>query len=345
MKIAIHHRPDSFSERWIKYCQKNLIDYKIVNAFDNDIIQQVSGCDAFMWHHHHGHFKDVLTAKRILFALQQAGILVFPNFNTGWHFDDKVAQKYLLEAIDAPFVPSYVFYDKEEAMSWAKTTTYPKVFKLKGGSGAKNVKLVKDYQEAKKLINQAFNRGFPQFDGIGNFKESFNKFKYDNGSLGSVIKSTARLIIEPEYSKLQNPEKGYIYFQDFVPNNSFDVRVIVTGDRAYATRRYVRKNDFRASGSGLKDHSKEAVDIACIKNAFLVKNKLDVQTISYDFVFDANNNPLIIEISYGFPTDWADTSPGYWDSKLEWHQGSIVPQYWMIENLIKEIEQSKSQLT
>lgn len=37
MKIAIHHRPDSFSERWIEYCKKENIDYKIVNAYDNDI--------------------------------------------------------------------------------------------------------------------------------------------------------------------------------------------------------------------------------------------------------------------------------------------------------------------
>lgn len=95
MKIAIYHRVGSFSDRWIEYCQKNDIDYKLVNAFDNDIIQQVKDCDAFMWHHHHGQFKDVLTAKRILFALEQAGVKVFPNFNTGWHFDDKVAQKYL----------------------------------------------------------------------------------------------------------------------------------------------------------------------------------------------------------------------------------------------------------
>lgn len=338
MKIAIHHRVGSFSDRWIEYCQKNDIDHKLVNAFDNDIIQQVRDCDAFMWHHHHGQFKDVLTAKRILFALEQAGVKVFPDFNTGWHFDDKVAQKYLLEAIDAPLVPSYIFYDKNKALAWAKDTTYPKVFKLKGGASAKNVKLVRTYKEAKKLIYQAFDKGFAQFDKISNFKDNFNSFKYDNGSLLGVAKSTARLIIEPKYSRQQNHEKGYIYFQDFVPNNSFDVRVIVTGNKAYAAKRYVRGNDFRASGSGIKDYNKESINIECIKTAFLVKEKLNVQTISYDFVFDTENKPLIIEISYGFPTNWADDSPGYWDSSLQWHEGSFNPQSWMVTDLIESLK-------
>src|SRR5690606_25188482 len=131
------------SERWIEYCKKENIDYKLVNAFDNDIIQQLADCDGFMWHHHHGDFKDVLAAKKIHFALEHAGIKVFPDFKTAWHFDDKVAQKYLLEAIEAPLVPSYVFYDKKTALEWAEKTSYPKVFKLKGGAGATNVKLVK----------------------------------------------------------------------------------------------------------------------------------------------------------------------------------------------------------
>ena len=96
MKIAIHHREGSFSERWIEVCKEKGIAYKLVNAFDSNIIEQVKDCDVFMWHHHHASFEDVISAKKILSALEQSGKKVFPNFNTGWHFDDKVAQTYLL---------------------------------------------------------------------------------------------------------------------------------------------------------------------------------------------------------------------------------------------------------
>ncbi|WP_168400484.1 ATP-grasp domain-containing protein [Acinetobacter indicus] len=334
MKIAIHHRQGSFSERWIKYCKKNAIDFKLVNAFDNNIIEQLADCDALLWHHHHAQYKDVLTAKRILFALEHAGIKVFPDFKTGWHFDDKVAQKYLLEAINAPIVPSYVFYDKKQAIDWAKRTTYPKVFKLKGGAGASNVKLVRDFSQAIVLINKAFGRGIAQFDRLGHFKERFNKFRSGKDTFIGVLKGFARIFIVPEFSKKQPPEKGYIYFQDFIENNNFDTRVIVINSEfAAAEKRFVRKGDFRASGSGL--FSYEDINIDLIKVAFEVASKLNLQSVAFDFILDGNNKPLIIEISYGFGTSGIGKVLGYWDRNLIWHKNNFKFEDWIIQNLIK----------
>lgn len=73
MKIAIHHTPHSFSERWIEYCKEKGIPYKIVNAYDSDIVKQVEDCDSFMWHHHHANYKDVLFAKQLLYSLETGG--------------------------------------------------------------------------------------------------------------------------------------------------------------------------------------------------------------------------------------------------------------------------------
>lgn len=335
MKIAIHHRAGSFSARWIEYCKKKSIEYKLVNAFDSDIINQIKDCDIFMWHHHHGRFEDVLAATKILFSLEQAGIRVFPDFNTGWHFDDKVAQKYLLEAIDAPLVPSYVFYNKKDAKTWAKKTTYPKVFKLKGGAGASNVKLVKTQTEAFRLINQAFDKGFTQFDRLNNFKERYNKYKSGRDTLLGVAKGVGRLAMLPSFAKQQPKEKGYIYFQEFLPGNDCDIRVIVIGEKAFAIKRIVRENDFRASGSGNIIHLKSEIDLRCIEIAFDTSLTLKSQCLAYDFIFDLDDNPLIVEISYGFSVEVYIDCPGYWDSSLKWHEGDFNPYEWMV-NQVKE---------
>lgn len=333
MKFAIHHRNNSFSERWIQFCQENSIDFKIVDAFHSDIIEHLKDCDAFMWHHHHADFKDVILAKKVLFALEHAGIKVFPDFKTGWHFDDKVAQKYLLEAINAPLVPSYVFYDKHQALDWAKETTYPKVFKLKGGAGASNVKLVKSQSQAINLINQAFGRGFAQFDRIGYLKERFKKFKNGKDTFIGVLKGIARIFIIPEFAKKHPVEKGYIYFQDFIKNNDFDTRVVViNGEFAAAEKRFVREGDFRASGSGM--FSYENIDINLIKVAFEVANKLDLQSVAFDFILDENDKPMIIEISYGFGVSGISKVPGYWDSSLNWHKGKFTPQDFILRSLL-----------
>lgn len=340
IKIGIHHRPGSFSDQWIEYCVEKNLDYKIVNAFQDDIIDQLEGCNLFMWHYHHKHIKDSLTAKRILFSLEHAGIKVFPNFNTAWHFDDKVAQKYLLESINAPLVRSYIFYDKKEALDWSRNTAFPKVFKLKGGAGASNVQLVKSRVHAKKLINKSFGRGFSQFNRVENLRNRFKKYRSGQDTALGVIKAIARVFISTEYARKKELDKGYAYFQDFIPSNDFDIRIIVIGDRAYGLKRLVRDNDFRASGSGKLEYNHNEIDLRCIEVAFKINKKLKTQSIAFDFIFDEKNNPLIVEISYGFAPDAYDKCPGFWDKDCNFIEGSFNPQYWMIENLISSVKSS-----
>lgn len=335
MKIAIHHRKGSFSDRWIEYCEQNRVPFKIVNCYDSDIINQIKDCDALMWHHHHAKYKDALFANGVLFSLEQAGIKVFPNFNTGWHFDDKVGQKYLLEAIDAPLVPSYVFYDKQSARKWAMSTTYPKVFKLRGGAGAANVSLVRSQKEAMKKINIAFGKGFSQFNRWGHFKDRYKKYRSGKDSLLGVVKGFGRLFIPTEFSKMKSREKGYVYFQEFIPNNDSDIRIVVVGNKAAGERRFVRDGDFRASGSGV--FSYEGIDTDVVKIAFEVSKRLKLQSAAFDFVYDVTGNPLIVEVSYGFGTKGISNTPGYWTSDLEWHEGKFNPQGWMVESIFEDI--------
>ena len=335
MKIAIHNS-GSFGPRWIKYCQIHGIGYKVVNAYDNDIIEQVTDCDAFMWHHYHANYKDTLFAKQLLFALQMAGKKVFPDFNTGWYFDDKIGEMYLLQALGAPIVQSYVFYSKTEALKWVNTTTFPKVFKLRGGAGASNVMLAHTKSEAISFVKKAFNNGFSQYNAWTNFVERWRKYRLGKTDFKDVLKGIVRFFYKPEFVKMHGAEKGYAYFQEFIPNNKFDIRVCVVGDKAFAIKRIVRKNDFRASGSGNIIYAKSEIDERCVKISFDVNKKLKGQSVGFDFVFDENNKPLIIEISYGYLASGYDSCEGYWTEDMKWHEGKGFDFCgWMVENLLR----------
>src|SRR5437762_6409989 len=109
MKIAIHDEPGSFSDRWIKYCIENEISYKLVSCYDSDIVSQLSDCQGLMWHWSQTNYKAALFARQLTISLEKKDIKVFPDVNTAWHHYDKVGQKYLLEAVGAPLVNSYVF--------------------------------------------------------------------------------------------------------------------------------------------------------------------------------------------------------------------------------------------
>lgn len=335
MKIAIHHRQGSFSDRWIDYCKEKGIDYKIVNAYDTDIVNQVKDCNAFMWHHHHANSKDVLFAKQLIYSLETAGLKCFPDYKTTWHFDDKVGQKYLLEAIDAPLVPSYVFYSKKDALDWVAQTKFPKVFKLRGGAGSKNVLLAHNKKEAKKLVKKAFGKGFPQ-TSIGNIiSEDKRKLKEGKISLYQAIKDIIAYYLKPDtFHKSHNNERGYAYFQDFIENNNYDIRIVVVGNKAFYLKRMVRKGDFRASGSGNIIYEKDVHTEDCVRIAFEIEKNIGSQCTAYDFVF-RNGEPLIVEISYGFAMHGYDNCEGYYTEDMLFHSEQFNPQYWMVENLIK----------
>lgn len=332
--IAIHRSDTGFHKRWVNYCERQNISYKTVDFHNSDIIEQLKGCEAAFWHHHHGSSKDLLISKPILFALEHAGIKVFPNFRTGWHFDDKVSQKYLFEALEVPHVKSEVFVSKSDAISYLKQTSFPVVFKLKRGAGSKNVQLIKDFNSGKRLVNKAFGNGFRPIDAKGFLADTFSKFLKGKNTVKQLLKAFAHLWLPFELEKSLGREKGYVYLQEFIPNNDCDIRVIVIGKKAFAIKRLVRENDFRASGSGHILYDKSEFDESTIKFAFEISKKFNSDCIAYDFVYK-NKQPLLVEISYGFAAEGYDPCTGYWDEALHWYPGTFDPYGWMIEEVLK----------
>jgi len=129
--------------------------------------------------------------------------------------------------------PSYAFYNKEDALQWVKETEFPKVFKLRGGAGSFNVKLVRTRKAARKLIRRAFGQGFALSDKYSDLKQRFWELRRDKNlkAIIKVLKGFVRLVWRRPGVKLLPKQKGYVYFQDFLPNNKYDDRVVVIGDR------------------------------------------------------------------------------------------------------------------
>jgi glutathione synthase/RimK-type ligase-like ATP-grasp enzyme len=337
IKIAIHHTPGSFSDRWIEYCKEKHVSYCIVSCYDSDIITKLRDFDVLLWHWHHGDTKAILFARQFFLSVKNMDIKVFPDINTCWHFDDKVGQKYMFESIGAPLVSSYVFYDKKDAMDWIDKTDFPKVFKLRGGAGSANVCLVKNQSDAEKMVKIAFGRGFKTNAGyFTDFSTKMRKTYKKNDFLDKIKRLPLSIMNIYLENKRRGREKGYVYFQDFIENNKCDTRITVIGNRAFGFRRMVRKNDFRASGSGNIDYDISRINTKCIAIAFEVAGKLKSQSMAFDFVEDENSNPLIVEVSYCYLASAVKACNGHWDKDLNWHQGAMWPEDAILEDIISE---------
>ena len=343
IKIAIHHRAGSFSDKWIRWCIDNHISFKIVNAYDSNIINELKDCTGFMWHWHHEKYADQLFARQLILSLETCGKKVFPNVATSWHFDDKLGQKYLFEALSIPTPKSMIFYDKTAALNWINSAQLPLVFKLRGGAGSNNVSLVSSYAMAVTLIKKAFTKGFLAVNLKNVAYQSIWEYRR-NKSLRNLIRSIYHWLrwafnITTTKLDMMPRQLGYIILQEFIPNNKYDDRLVVIGSRCFCVRRICRSNDFRASGSGEKLYDHNIFPIKSIELAYKVAKTLKLQSVAMDIVYDDQGNPLVVEISYGFVTGSSyEDCDGYYDNNHNWIDVKVRPEVFMMEDFIAGFE-------
>ncbi len=254
------------------------------------------------------------------------GVSCYPNQATAWHYDDKVKQDFRLKAHGFPIIESWIFYEKKAALDWSGKVSYPVVFKLRGGAGSMNVVLVKTCRQADSLIHRMFGRGiYPEsFLSAGTVRfKHFNLYREIHHVGGNLFRWSRGL----DTSSFWRVQKNYVLFQKFLPGNTCDTRVTVIGERAFAFRRLVRDNDFRASGSGKIDYEPGKIDLRCLKIAFDVSKKMGFQSMAYDFLVNENGEPEFCEISYTYISSAVAKCPGYWDMELNWHEGHCWPEY------------------
>lgn len=347
LSIAIHNG-EGWNARWRQYCIDHNIPHTVVNCYDSDILEQIRDYDILMWAFHHLKPTDLMMARHVLYAANNLGLVTYPDFQSSWHFDDKIAQKYLFESLDLPAVQSWIFYDKNDALQWIeKHPEYiPIVAKLKAGAGSYNVKLLRSKNDVKKYVNTLFEKGVsPTPSALADAPNKFLVAYTQGGLLGILnrLKKAPKFVrMVNEGKKYQSLEKGYVYFQEFVPDNQCDYRISVVDGKVWGFRRFARPNDFRASGSGMIDYNPENIPLSLVKLASDCAKKLDMTSVCFDFVVDKNNHFQFVEISYGFMGQPIYDCPGYWDQQQNWHSGHYWPEHFVIESILKLVRNNRA---
>ena len=325
---------DDYSQKWAEFAVSHGAEVRWLDLLAPDALEQTRGLDGVMWRWTHTP-GDKQSARVILYALEHhRGLPAYPNSASAWHFDDKIAQFYLLETLGAPRPLTWVFYEQQRATQWAATNApYPLVFKLSAGAGSANVLKVNTPQQAQKLIRLMFQRGvFPYHFYRSQHPKLSGRVKHALRLALTRLSEAARQIIHPgepvTYPIWWKPEKEYAYFQEFLPGNTFDTRITVIGGRCFGYRRLNRPGDFRASGSGRIEHDPAAIDQRCLHIAADLSRQAGFQSMAYDFLFK-DGQPVISEISYAFVDTIVQQCPGHWlatGNGLEWQAGQMWPE-------------------
>jgi len=342
-KVAICYNPKqishsgSWAHSWIEFCKQNAIEFELLDGTGNAVTAKLLDFGCLLWHFTGFSFTHMLVARNVLYSAKVMGLKVFPDFNEAWHFDDKIAESYLLESVNASIPPWYVFFNEGEAVKWVKEDAYfPLVAKLRKGSGSQNVKLITNSEEGIHYCRKMFGSGINCAPSIP-FKASSNI-----KSARTFLELYKRMKRIPEFIRMHNNatefpyERGYVFFQEFIPNNGFDLKVVVVGDKLSFVARNIRKADFRASGGGDLFYDRDLVSKEIIETAFRISDRLGFQCMGYDFVIDRNSGQgKIVEISYGFSNSAILGAQGFYDRIGNWHSEPLNAPHEILSNLLR----------
>lgn len=222
--------------------------------------------EGFVFMHMHHHPRVRLYHKRCMAIMaMNPNLTLIPEYRSSLLYDDKIEQARQL----ARWMPrTFLYYTPGAARRGldAKMPEYPFVSKASQGASSHNVRFVQTPEEARAEIRAAFS---------------------DRG-------------IKLHYSESQS---GYLLWQQFIPNNAGDIRIIAIGRKRLVLRRGNRADKPFASGSGklkpIVDLEDEEVLAALhFSNDFFTAE--DFKWCGIDLVKDEKGRWYVLEVTVGW---------------------------------------------
>tara|TARA_Y100001970_G_scaffold27492_1_gene33556 strand:- start:14208 stop:15221 length:1014 start_codon:yes stop_codon:yes gene_type:complete len=216
-------------------------------------------------------YKDFI--EDIILTLSLQGAIVIPKYEFLRSHNNKVFMELLAKNYKDSSLKSFGFGTIEELESFllSNKINYPIVIKSAKGAVSSGVKLAKNKND---LIRKA---------------KQISRSK----NLNKELRDLLRKIRHKKYISESKFRRKFI-IQEYVPELKNDWKVYFFGDKLYIWFRYVRKNDFRASGSGLFEfNEKVPIPNGLFDFCYAIYKKYDVPFISFDIAFDGKKFHLL----------------------------------------------------
>lgn len=169
----------------------------------------------------------------LLYAQMCGGILV-PNFSIFRCHENKFFQELLKKNLGIDKPKAHLIGTLEDLNNSLPDLVFPLILKSATGFGSATVfKIDTSNELVSKATSMLTNIIPPAANPIRRFKQ---KTEYENK-------------IAP-YKGNYPLKSGRLVLQEFMPNLQHDWKILVFGNNCFCLKRFVRENDFRASGSG-----------------------------------------------------------------------------------------------
>lgn len=215
----------------------------------------------------------------ILLRLKMDGAILLPRFECFRAHHNKVFMELYKTKLSEAYqtIKSLFIYEIENLNEILKKEKieYPVVIKCAAGAGSVGVRLACNERELLRRIRQMGKVTFEYY-----CYRKRNKIRYFFGR-------TKKKILKEGMLELINPREKLV-IQTFIPNLQCDYKILVFGEKYYLLKRYIRKGEFRASGSGNFEFPSQFTDVErqILEFVFGIYEQLNVPMLSVDVAFD-----------------------------------------------------------
>ena len=258
LKILLFKR-DSFP-KYERFLINNKIPYSIYDIGSSKWQDEAEKLDVVIWQPNSSPDIQAEAKSKIYFLERYCGKKCFPSYDEIWSYEDKVRSSFLYRHFRLPAVPTFTTNSKEDALKFLNVATFPIISKITTGSSSYGVLKLKNKKEAVRYVNACFSE---------KGRKTYWPFER---------------------------QKNYVYFQKFINDANYDLRIIVVGNKIFGYYRYPKPGDFRASGSGVLE--KKTLPEQAMTIAIGVKKILKSTSLVVDMVYSEKEEKYyIIETS------------------------------------------------
>lgn len=251
---------NNYCSKYEKFLIQNKIKYEYYDPFSPSFIEEAKKFNLIIWRVSDKIPNLEISKNKIYFLERILKLKVYPSFDDVWCYEDKSLEYFLFEELGVKHIPSFYTNNYNDALNYIKKAKYPIVNKEVTSFSSFGVSLLKNKRKASKFIKKAFGEGA---------RSSYPWAK----------------------------QKDYVLFQEYIPNAVADIRVVCVGGEYFAGYyRLAKKNDFRASGSGLV--IKKEIPEVLLRQTKDIFMKLGYKHMfAVDYLETENHEYLIIESS------------------------------------------------
>ncbi|WP_430615314.1 ATP-grasp domain-containing protein [Flavobacterium sp. JP2137] len=299
----------AYYPKYERFLRNNNIAFAYYDIFAHDWQVKARDFDVVIWHTESDPSTQDIATNKIYVLEKLMGKKCLPSFDEIWSYEDKINAHYLYKHYNLPEIPTFVTHSKRDAIAYVNKVKFPIISKLATGSSSFGVVKLKDKNAAVRLINESFS-----------FKGAKTYFPFQR-------------------------QKNYLLFQEFIEDATFDLRIMVVGDKLFGYYRYPNAGDFKASGAG--NYERKEIPSQALDLAFKVREKFQSVFLATDLLFSQKTQKYyIIESSIFIGIDTSaqlklNNVPGYYRRISEGNYTFNKGKFWVQELALNELLKGK----